>query len=347
MENAQELPTISWEEYQNLLVDDTSDDELIEKYSLIEQGEGTFDWILKPNPDLVEIPEANLAEENAMGFANTFCRGRRQSKFRRRLKKNPDTPVLVSEGDSWFQFPLLIREVIDHLADDYAIWSVGAAGDTASNMIFGPEKKFKTEYMRALRREKDRVKAFLFSAAGNDIIGEDPETKESALFDILKPFNGIDDDVFGHIDFAVLAERIATLKHGYETVINNVRTEPGMEQLPILIHGYDYVFPFPFGDQDDRNPFYAQNDGWLGEPLKKRNIPNSLGHEIIKVLIDALYDMLNQVAGSSNSSNVWVVDCRGSMPDLSDWADEIHGTSDGFAKVAARFKQVLVSNNVV
>lgn len=337
---------ISFQDYQALLLDEQSDEELIMDLSLIEQGEGQFDWILRPNPNKVEIAVSELEAENAMAIANTFCRSRRHSKFRRRLREEPETPVLVSEGDSWFQFPLLVKEVIDHLSDDYAIYSVGAAGDTAANMIFGEQKKFKTEYMRALRRQKDTVKAFLFSAAGNDIIGEDPETGDSALFNILKDFNDNSNNILGHINFGVLAERLATLRSGYETVIQNVRSESGFENLPILIHGYDYVFPFPFGDNDQRNPFYTKNDNWLGEPLKKRGIPTELGHQIIRLLIDALYDMLNEVAGSSIASNIWVVDCRGAMPNLTDWNDEIHGTSDGFKAVAERFKTVLVSNNI-
>ncbi len=337
---------VSFEEYQALLVDDRSDESLILDLSIIEHGEGKFDWVLKPDPKKVDIPISALESENAMGFANSFCRGRRQSRFRRRFRNDPTIPVLVSEGDSWFQFPIVIKEVIDQLSDDYLVWSVGAAGDTAANMIFGPDKKFKTEYMRALRRQKDHVKAFLFSAAGNDIIGEDPETKTSALFDILNEFNGHLDDVQGHINSTVFEQRLATLRRGYERVIHNVRTEPGLENLPILIHGYDYVFPFPFGDDDPRNPFYAENDGWLGKPLKEKDIPTSLGREIIRELIDGLYTMLEDVAGSSNDSNVWVVDCRGALPELTDWADEIHGTSDGFSRVAERFKVILRNNGI-
>jgi len=56
--------------------------------------------------------------------------------------------------------------------------------------------------------------------------------------------------------------------------------------------------------------------------------------------------MLNDIAGSSNASNIWVVDCRGAMPNISDWNDEIHGTSDGFVAVAERFKEVLVNNDI-
>jgi len=80
--------------------------------------------------------------------------------------------------------------------------------------------------------------------------------------------------------------------------------------------------------------------------LKKKNIPTDLGREAIKVMIDELHNMMTELAGDSNNTNVWLVDCRGAMPDLEDWADEIHGKSSSFRAVADRFKQVLVANNI-
>ena len=47
------------------------------------------------------------------------------------------------------------------------------------------------------------------------------------------------------------------------------------------------------------------------------------------------------LAGDSEATGVWLVDCREALPDLTDWNDEIHGTSDGFAKVARVFRRVL------
>jgi len=58
-------------------------------------------------------------------------------------------------------------------------------------------------------------------------------------------------------------------------------------------------------------------------------------------MIDRLYEMLIDLAGDSADTGIWVVNCRGALPAVTDWADEIHGTSAGFAKVAARFDEVL------
>jgi hypothetical protein len=128
------------------------------------------------------------------------------------------------------------------------------------------------------------------------------------------------------------------LKNAYEAVINKIRKEMNLEKLPIFIHGYDYAIPYPCAHNDSRAPIHAAKNKWLGAPLDQRNIIDpELRSGIIKLLIDRLYRMLQEVAGNSNQTGVWLVDCRGSMPDAADWVDEIHGTSDGFKKAAKRF----------
>lgn len=316
-------------------------DEDVMAISVIRRGLGAFDFQIAPDPEFVEIPPEEAELENAMQIGNGMARRRRAAKFLLREISGDGSPVLVSEMDSWGQFPFLIREVVDHLNEDFMIWSVGAAGDTAQNMVFGPERPGGTEYMRALRRQKDKVRAFVFSAAGNDIIGEDPVTEVPVLMDLLKSFSGDENDVAGHLDQALLDTRIDFLRGAYRKVIDTIRAEPGFETLPILVHGYDYPFPYPFGN-DHRNPIWAARDKWLGAPMAARDIPTeTLGRKIVMHLIDRLYALLDELSADALQTGVWVVDCRGAMPDLADWADEIHGTSDGFAKVATRFKAVL------
>lgn len=339
------MAKLSREEYFSLFFKDDVTDEKILQYSRIVKGEGGFEWTLEPDPNKVEITEAELAEESAFRIFNSIERSRRARRFRRRLNRGEKLPILVSEGDSWFQFPFLIKEVIDQLEKDYLIWSVGAAGDTALNMVLGDQKRGQAEYLLALRSQQENVKGFVFSAAGNDILGEDPSTGESALFSIIKDYQtGQDNNPHAHINFSVLGEKLSFLKSAYQTVIGNIRVEPGFESLPIFVHGYDYVFPYPWGDDDPRNPIYAAKDQWLGKAFARRRYPTSpLRRDIMKILIDSLYDMLASVAGDSAQTQVWLVNCRGAMPNVTDWNDEIHGTSDGFKKVSTRFQAVISS----
>ena len=338
----QAMAKISFKDYLDMSGNPDTTDEQMLKYSLIVQGEGGFSFDLVPNPKYVEVDPEQLADENAMKIANNFCRMRRRSTFNKRVKDGVDLPVIVSEGDSWFQFPLLVKEVVDNLKDDYLIYSVGAAGDTARNMVKGSERKRKTEYMQALRKQKHHVKAFMFSAAGNDVIGED-DNGDPVLLKILRAFDK-DRDALGHINMAAFNEKINFLRMAYTKVISDIRSEPGFAQLPIFIHGYDYVFPYPWGGKanDPRKPKHAKKDAWLGSPLDDLNIKDrEFAREIIKILIDKLYGLLNDIAGNPQQSNVWVVNCRNKMPNVSDWIDEIHGRSDGFEKIAAEFRSVM------
>ena len=331
------MPKITYDEYLKLARNpDTSEDELV-SYSRIEKGEGGFDFKIVPDPEKVKLELEDLEFENAMQIGNGLSRFRRQAQFRIRKSSGSKLPVLVAEGDSWFEFPLLVREIIDQLENDYLIWSIGAAGDTAQNMVYG-----RAEYPKALKDLRQDVRGFLFSAAGNDIIGEDSETKKPVLFDLLKDYNGDNSDIEGHINKRLLEEKMSFLKGAYTDVINKIRYDLGFKNLPIFIHGYDYAIPYPCANYDPRNPLHAKKNAWLGESLDERRIMDpTLRHNIIKYMIDRLYKMLNEISGDSTQTGVWLVNCRGSMPDVTDWIDEIHGTSDGFKKVAAQFAKVI------
>lgn len=340
------MKKITFDEY-TLLSTDRKNREKFIAYSNVIRGEGGFDFRIVPNPELVIMTADEQRLENALQIGNGAERAARKLSFRLDRIFRPNKPVIVTEGDSWFQFPILVDEIVDHLADDYAILCLAAAGDTAANMVHGNTEPEGTEYLINLRNQKEHARAFLFSAAGNDIIGEDPATKKSALFDIINDFNGNEEDVTGHINEQVLAKRLTFLREAYDKVVGDVRSEPGLEKMPIIIHGYDYAFPFPHTDDDPRNPLHAKKNEWLGEPLDQRSFPiatqqqRDLRRQIVSVLIDRLYDMLVDLAGDPDETNIRVVDCRGAMPNITDWIDEIHGTSEGFAKVTARFSDTL------
>lgn len=332
-----ELPRISYVQYKQLFENLDTPDAIIAAYSIVERSESGFTPVLGPNPVHVDMSTAEVSIESAMSIANGLFRWRRERQFEKRIADHDPRPVLVAEGDSWFQFPLLVEEIVDHLNEHYSVSCLSAAGDTLDNMVHG-----RPEYLRGLKKQKARVKAFLFSAAGNDIIGEDPVTGEPVLLELLRDYNGKPDDVVGNINLIALAGKLTMLKDGYRKVIANVRSESGLDQLPILIHGYDYVFPYPEGPADGRDPLHAKKNEWLGGPFDQKNFPRTgLRRNIIRLMLDELYRMMLELAGDPAITRVHVVDCRGAMPAPGDWIDEIHGTSDGFRKVAKRFRKQL------
>jgi len=336
------MKTISYMEYLALVNNlDVSDEEIL-NYSSIKRGTSAFDFKIEPDPKKVNMSDHDLTVENALGFANGLARMRREGRFKNRVAADDARPILVSEGDSWFNFPLLIKDVIDQLGSTYTIKSLGAAGDTAQNMIYGQEKRKRKEFLLALKEQKSVVKAFLFSGAGNDIIGENPDTQKPVLIELLNEFNGDIEDVIGHINVEELNARIDFLEKAYTSLISEIRAEDGLKLLPIIIHGYDYAFPYPSSDADPRNPIYAKNDQWLGSAFRVKNIEHpKLQQEIIRALIDRLYDLLEKLTGQSESTGLWLVDCRGALPTVENWNDEIHANSDGFNVIASRFNTVL------
>ncbi len=294
------------------------------------ESSSPFNPDIVPDPKRVAIDPDMARLESAMKIGNGLSRFRRKIVFDNRIADRDPRPVLVSEGDSWFQFPIMIDDVIDHLLEDYTIRSLGAAGDTARNMVA------KGEYLKALRRHADRVEAFLFSAAGNDVIGEG-EDGEPQIKKLVKQRRG-SEPAEALIDRDGLTETLDFLRGAYREVIEKVHGEPGLESLPIILHGYDY--PFPGAPDDPRDPIWADPDEWLGAPLRERSINDpDLQRAVVRILIDELYDMLNGLAAAHD--DVHVVDVRGVLARPRDWADEIHGTDKGFSRVASRFAEII------
>lgn len=338
---------ITYAQYVEMLMDPDTPDEMIAAFSTFApDAGGAFDPVMIPDPERVEMTDDQIAAESAMQIGNGLARFRRRRAFDRALGRGDRRPVLVAEGDSWFQFPVFITETVSQLGRDYLISCLSAAGDTAQNMVFGDPGRGRREYMRELDRQADRVQAFLFSAAGNDIIGEDEEAGDGTpvLRKILRTPPAGTTDPAACIDAEELDRRISFLRTAYRSVCATIRQDARFGTLPILVHGYDIPFPYPWGPEDRRNPRWAARDRWLGSAFAPAGIEGELRRKVLMVLIDRLYAMLDEIA--AEFPHVHVVDCRNTLPRLSDWADEIHATSDGYALVADRFRQQLRTLNI-
>ena len=64
---------------------------------------------------------------------------------------------------SWFHYPIVLRDTLDWLSDDYAIFDLAAAGDTLENM-----KRGISNIIDVIQRENSQ--GFLLSGGGNDIL---------------------------------------------------------------------------------------------------------------------------------------------------------------------------------
>ncbi|MBV2359091.1 DNA/RNA non-specific endonuclease [Thalassococcus sp. CAU 1522] len=244
----------------------------------------------------------------AMNIANGWARSYRLAVFRRRIRAGYAGPVIVSEGDSWFQYPWLLHDVIDHLMEPYAINSLGAAGDTLANMLA------MAEYRAAIADTGARV--FLFSASGNDALGG------GDLANLLNRYQpGMElDDVLRHDRVGAM---LAGIEQGYDTVIREaLAVRPGLQ---VFFHGYDRPVPRKGGT-------------WLGKPMAGLGIPQGLQTIIVGHLIDLLNARLHQLAARF-PGRAHHVDCRGRVgASVNSWYDELHPRNPGYGRVAAQFE---------
>ena len=329
---------ISMRQLHEMMRDPNTDDTMLKAYFVANaDASKPFAPAVLPNPELVDVatPTDTLEGAMMMGWANDLSRMRRQAKFRARRNAADVRPVLVSEGDSWFQFPVMLTDVIDQLQRDYNVWSVDSAGDTLHNMV-----QLNAEYMKAIRAQAGSVRAFLFSGGGNDIVGEDANGRP-VIAQIVRRFEA-GRPAEWYLDTDALERKMDFIEQCYHAVIANVAHE--FPRLPVVCHGYDYAIPGG-GPNDSRRPMWAPQDKWIGRAMREDlgiGEPR-LQREIVALLIDRLNQILQRLCGGGNREgtfrNAWHIDLRRKVDGR--WADELHPTNDGFAAVADSFRSVL------
>jgi len=335
------MTKISHSEFLAKISDVAVDDAEIAKYLIGRPTDVTpFGPVLVPNPKKVvaQSPLEELQVEAAVASAlvNAFARIRRRKKFEARLDET-DTPILYAEGDSWLQFPFLLNDLVDQLSADYRIWCTSEAGDTLANMVF-KKPEYLTELNDLMVERKLEVSGFLFSGAGNDVVGKGSDGT-SALERIVRPFDAGQSTAW-HIETDALTETLARVESAYRKVLNDIDREFPASKFPklkVILHGYDRVPTRGVPKPDPKRPSYARD--WTGEPLRKLGFPdNTEASKVVAALIDRLNETTERVCKAYPRARF--ADLRGTVP-ANQWNDELHPTSAGFAKAAAALKKVL------
>ncbi len=254
---------------------------------------------------------------------------------------------IVAEGDSWFDFKIQ-PDVIDWLRHDfnYDIVNVAKGGACIYEMAYGPDDdsifdffgKDPSQLEEVVKKIREhQPEAFLFSAGGNDFVG--PEFILTIMHSAAKK-SGVNRAL---VDALFKEDVEPGFRLIIETVIATTR-KLGLGDIPIILHGYDYVFP------DGRSalnlgikkigPWMDPSFTMKGYPYDRKNANQlAIRRKIVSAMIDTVYEMLDRLKVSY--PNVQIVDVRGALPSLSDWHDELHPTGAGFKKVAKRFHQVI------
>jgi len=302
---------IHYSDLEHLLADDTTPDEVLAEY-------------IKPAPlralplaPVMTIDDSKVEVSPNRGIIglsvkslNERANRRRLAAYQAKIDGGWKGLKLLAEGDSWFLYPILLRDILDNLSEHYAVYSIAAAGDTLENMVRG------LAHFEELI-EKHKFEAFLLSAGGNDIAGDMLRTYLTTLPPPVKPAQ------------SYLSGNFETFLGATQERLDGLfsRLIARFPDLKIFCHGYDWPFPRTGGL-------------WLTPALLAQQIPDAVQHPILKIMIDRYYGMLGNLA-EKHRGRVMVVDCRGAVGEIQSWFDELHPLNPGYARAAGRFRDLV------
>ena len=221
--------------------------------------------------------------------------------------------TLVSEGDSWFQFPYpTVKDTIDHLSMRYPIYCRAIAGMEITSILADT-----SDVMQAIREK--RPDGVLLSGGGNDLLGY------GNVKNFVRKFEpGLTAEQYLNQRLGPEIELIVSL---FEELVADARAEKS--DLKFFIHGYDRAT--------------TRNHGkWLRKPLRDHRgiVSTALQNAIVAAIVDRFNDALAALA-DRHAGIVHHVDCRDAVGAPSEWFDELHPNTDGFGRVAHRFDRAI------
>lgn len=237
---------------------------------------------------------------------------------------------LISEGDSWFDYPPH-PNIIDFL-DGEGFWAIKRfekSGDTLENIATDANLA-----RIAGAAKKEKPEAILLSAGGNDLFTDIPEKPNLRwIWRALRPFDpGM--TPAEHIDRLPWDEKKTELRRGFIRVIDALRG-----YAPILLHGYDYLTAS--GETALYDGFRPAGP-WILPAMRDRGIDAPiLQIAILRVIIDEVNEILAALE-TTYPDFVIYVDLRGTLRPGRDWMNEIHPTEDGFHKIEEIFRDALL-----
>ena len=247
----------------------------------------------------------------------------KQAVFAASIKQFPKRLVLISEGDSWFSYPLNAN-IADYLEmmSDFSMLRLEHNGDNARQILgAGSEQLKKLRYYL----KKYPVEALLMSAGGNDLVAKE-------LKRILNA-RAAGATWQSAVKLATLTTVLDDIVASYERLLD--ARDSLRPNCVVFAHSYCYFEPT---GRKASGPFGLGSAGpWMRPVLKDKGIdPATEGPQLARYLVDELHARLQALA--AHRTRFIVVDTRGALPvDDVHWADEIHPSGTGFRRLAQDF----------
>jgi hypothetical protein len=244
----------------------------------------------------------------------------KQAVFAASIRQFPRRLVMLTEGDSWFSYPLNanIADYIEMMSD-FSILRLEHNGDEAREILkAGSEQLKKLKYYL----KNYPVDALLLSAGGNDLVS-------GALPKVLnKKSNG--NPWQSAIKLATLTTVLDDIVASYSRLLD--ARDAARPQCLVVAHSYCYFQPT---GRKATGPFGLLKAGpWMRPVLVAKGIdPDTEGRELARYLVDELHARLAALAAVR--PRFQLVDMRAALPvDNVHWADEIHPSGTGFRRLA-------------
>src|SRR4051812_3809294 len=188
---------------------------------------------------------------------------------------------LISEGDSWFDYPPH-PNIIDWL-DGEGFWAIKRfekSGDTVDNIAT------ESNLSRiAGVSKKENPQAILFSGGGNDLFTDIPgKPKLRWIWRALNPYDPLK-TAAEHVKAPAWDEKKKELRRGFVRTIGALGT-----YAPILLHGYDYLTASGAKVKYDG---FRPSGPWILPSMQDRGITDdAMQRAILRILIDDVNGIL-------------------------------------------------------
>ena len=282
------------------------------------------------------------------------------------LDNNSPNQIVLAEGDSWFNYPIILTDIIDRIAmdKDLAVYSIASGGDWLLNMLNG------RQYVEQL--SISHPDWFLISGGGNDLVGarrlatilqpdggseefQKNEWAQRIILDLAeKTFIPLKEDFFDGMKFlskdfyALLMFFHLQYYYLFNGILKGGRdSKPKFDGIKIITQGYDYPLPsfalrFGLNPLEWYVPFirkFLGHGGWLKGPLQIRGINNSEDQrKVMYAMIYLFNEMMIEIGTLFNKegARVFHIDSRESVG-KNGWADELHPRPAHFIRIGQTF----------
>ena len=309
-----------------------------------------------------QLKQTSNANTGKLGKLNKKSTSKRYKKFSNKVDhqlKSGKYYRIYAEGDSWFQFPVFVNDIIDWLNknEDFLIYSEAYGGDWITNILY------EQQYIPALSTYSPQI--FLISGGGNDLVGShrlaimvdknsNYRSKYSGTNEILSNSNYVfrdgDKDKILNSQSFLNKEFYAILlvfRLQYTLLFNDIyHPENKHNKVISITQGYDFPIPSPLRRWSLRYPLQhyinkkLDSGNWLYTPLMLKGIINKTDQE--SILLTMIYEFNEMMSNFANYyEKVYHVDNRGITESIEDWYDELHLKSHFFKSVADAYEKII------